>query len=289
MMSGTNTIHFISPSELLVGRKPTYLRVVAEYKPHKDEKHRIRFTCGSDRVDYPGKVSTKTADITTAKLLFNLVISTPGARFVAFDIKNFYLNNPMDRYEYMWIPLRDIPSDILQQYNIATIARHDKVLVEIRKGMYRLPQAGIIAKHRLQAHLKTHGYFATPNTPGMFQHKSRPFTFSLVLDDFGIKYVGKHNAEHLLACLQELYTVTTDWDGNKNCGLLLLWDYNLRTVQVSMSGYVAKALHRFQHPTPPKPEHSPIAWAPPTYGAATQLTIPLDTSHALPPADILRL
>jgi hypothetical protein len=75
--------------------------VVAEYKPHKEGKHCVCFTCGGDRVHYPGKVSTKKADLTTAKLLFNSVFSIPGARFAAFDIKNFYLNNPMERYEYM--------------------------------------------------------------------------------------------------------------------------------------------------------------------------------------------
>jgi hypothetical protein len=79
MTEGTNTIHFIWPSKLPVGQKPTYLRVAAEYKPHKAETRRTRFTCGGDRVEYPGVVATETADLTTAKLLFNLVISTPGA------------------------------------------------------------------------------------------------------------------------------------------------------------------------------------------------------------------
>ena len=71
MPTGTDTIHFIEHTELPVGRKPTYLRVVAEYKPNKEEKHRVRFTCGGDRIVYPGNVSTETADLTTAKLLFN--------------------------------------------------------------------------------------------------------------------------------------------------------------------------------------------------------------------------
>jgi hypothetical protein len=145
MPSGPDTIHFIPITNLPAGRKPTYLRVVAEYKPHKEEKYRVRFTCGGDRIHYPGKVSTKTDDLTTAKLLFNSVISTPGARFAAFDIKNFYLNNPLEHYEYMWIPVRDITPDIMTQYKLASIVHHDRVLVKIRKGMYGLPQAGIIA------------------------------------------------------------------------------------------------------------------------------------------------
>jgi hypothetical protein len=189
----------------------------------------------------------------------------------------------------MWIPTRDIPGDIMTQYNLATIAHHDRVLVEIRKGMYGLPQAGIIANTRLKAHLDTHGYHACPHTPGLFRHATRPITFCLVVDDFGIKYVGREHADHLLACLQELYTVTTDWTGTKYCGLTLEWDYHAHTVQLSMPGYIAKALHRFQHPTPAKPEHSPHAWTAPNYGTATQLTGPADTSAPLAPAEILRL
>jgi hypothetical protein len=95
MPSGTDTIHFIPFSALPAGRKPTYLCVVAEYRPHKEEKHHVRFTCGGDHVHYPGKVSIEMANLTTAKLLFNSVLSTPGARFAAFDISNFYLNKPM--------------------------------------------------------------------------------------------------------------------------------------------------------------------------------------------------
>jgi hypothetical protein len=194
-------------------------------------------------------VSTETADLTTAKLLFNSVVSTPGARFAAFDIKNFYLNNPMDCYEYMWIPVRDIPPDVMAQYNLASIVRNDRVLVEIRKGMYGLPQAGIIANERLKTHLATWGYHACPSTPGLFCHDTRPVTFCLVIDDFGIKYVGKDHAHHLLECLTQLYTVTTDWSGTKYCGLTLDWDYASHVVNLSMPGYISKALIVFNTPT----------------------------------------
>lgn len=285
MPTGTNTIHFINHSELPVGRKPTYLRVVAEYKPNKEEKHRIRFTCGGDRIVYPGNVSTETADLTTAKLLFNSVLSTPGAKFAAFDIKNFYLNNPMERYEYMYIPTRDIPADIMAQYQLTPLIRNDRVLVEIRKGMYGLPQAGIIANTRLQAHLATHGYLPFPHTHGLFRYSTRPVTFSLVVDDFGVKYVGREHADHLLQCLQELYTVTTDWSGSKYCGLHLQWDYKARIVQLSMPGYIAKALHRFQHPAPSRPQHSPHQWTSPPYGTTSDP----DSSPLLTPPEVLRL
>jgi len=77
-----------------------------------------------------------------AKILFNSVISTKQARFAAADIKDFYLNTTMERYKYMAIPLADIPETIIKQYNLLEKAHNGMVYVEIRKGMYGLPQAG---------------------------------------------------------------------------------------------------------------------------------------------------
>jgi hypothetical protein len=154
MPTGTDTM-FIPFSALPAVHQATYLCIVAELKPTKAETRRIRFTVGGNCISYPGKVSTPTADLTTAKILFNSVVSTPGAKFASFDIKNFYLSNPMDRYEYMRIPVRDIPSTIMEQYNLAPLVHDGVVLVEIRKGMYGLPQAGIIANAWPFAHLQS--------------------------------------------------------------------------------------------------------------------------------------
>jgi hypothetical protein len=107
-----------------------------------------------------------------------------------------------------------------------------------------------------------------PNTPGLYQHVGRPVTFSLDVDDFGIKYVGRENVKHLVDSLKQIYDVTTDWSGSKYCGLTIQWDYKNGTVDVSMPGYVSKALHRFDHPTPQKPQDAPSAWSPPNYGAS---------------------
>jgi hypothetical protein len=61
---------------------------------HKDEKERTRLTVGGYQIEYPGETSTRTAGLTTAKILINSVISTKGAHFLVIDIKNFYLNTP---------------------------------------------------------------------------------------------------------------------------------------------------------------------------------------------------
>jgi hypothetical protein len=65
-------------------------------------------------VHYPEKVSTPIADLSTVKLLLNSVISTPGALFATFDLKDFYLGTPMAQKEYMRIPLESIPQSIIE-------------------------------------------------------------------------------------------------------------------------------------------------------------------------------
>jgi hypothetical protein len=282
MLKGTDNIHFIPVSAIPQGRKVTYLKIVAADKPHKANKRCVHFTVGGDRVDYKGDVSTKTADLTTAKCLFNSVISTSGAKFMTADIKDFYLNTPMNRYEYMCIPEKDIPATIMTQYNLAPLLHNGAVYIKIRKGMYGLPQAGRIANDQLLVFLAQDGYHQAPNTPGLFTHTTRPITFSLIVDNFGVKYVS-------LTTLQKFYTITTDWTGSEYCGLSLLWDYEARIIDLSMPGYIQKALSRFQHTLPTRAQHSPYKWTKPNYGVPTQLTPEPDDSALLDKAAITHL
>ncbi len=69
-----------------------------------------------DKVEYPFDVSTKTADLTTAKYLLNSVVSTPNGKFLTTDLKDFYLGTPMTYYEYMRVPIWMLPEAIIKQY-----------------------------------------------------------------------------------------------------------------------------------------------------------------------------
>ena len=73
----------------------------------------MRFTVGADQIYYPGEVATPTADMLVAKILFNSVISTKGARFMTIDISNFYFITPLKQPEYIHIHIRDIPDKII--------------------------------------------------------------------------------------------------------------------------------------------------------------------------------
>ncbi len=70
---------------------------------------------------------------------------------MTLDIKNFYLNTPMARYEYVRIKIEDIPDEIIKQYNLREKTDTDGyVFIEVSKGMYGLPQAGILAQQLLE-------------------------------------------------------------------------------------------------------------------------------------------
>ncbi len=99
----------------------------------------------------------------------------------------------------MRLKLSDMPEGVIEHYKLCNIATPDGyVYCEIRQGMYGLPQAGIIAQELLAKRLKEHGYSQSKTTPGLWKHEWQPIIFSLVLDNFRVKYVGKEHAQHLL-------------------------------------------------------------------------------------------
>ena len=77
------------------------------------------------------------------------------------------------------------------------------IYLEISRGMYGLPQSGILANKLLGKRLAKQGYHELPHIPGLFRHETRQVCFTLVVDYFGIKYVVEENAEHLSGVLKE--------------------------------------------------------------------------------------
>jgi hypothetical protein len=244
---GTGTCFFIKLTNILKDRKITYGKIVCDYKPHKKEKERVRLTVGGDILDYSGDVATSTADITTFKILINSTLSTKDAVMMMMDIKNYYLGTLLPRFEYMKMLLSRFPEEIVQNYNLNALAVDGWVYIEIRKGTYGLKQAGLLANQLLQTRLAPFGYYPARHTPGLWLHKTRPISFTLVVDDFAVKYVGKHHAEHLRNALLRTYELITDWTATVYSGITLKWDYKHRTCDISMPGYV---LIKFQHDAP---------------------------------------
>jgi hypothetical protein len=267
---GTDTCFFIELTNIPNDRKITYDKIVCDYKPHKKEKERVRLTVGGDRLDYSGDVATSMANITTFKILINSTLSTEDTAMMMMDIKNYYLDTPLTRFEYMKMLLSRFPEEIVQKYNLNALAFNGWVYIEIRKGMYGLKQAGLITNQLLQTRLAPFGYYPARHTPGLWLHKTRPISFTLVVEDFAVKYVGKHHAEHLRNALLRTYELATDWTATVYSGMTLKWDYDKRTCDISMPGYVSNVLSKFQHDAPKHPQHRPSRYVTTVYGAKTQ-------------------
>eukprot|EP00804_Cyclotella_cryptica_P009803 CCRYP_013232-RA/>CCRYP_013232-RA protein AED:0.30 eAED:0.25 QI:0/0/0/1/0/0/3/0/606 len=272
--AGTNTLFFLNHRDIQnipSDRTITYARVVVDYRPQKEDPNRVSITVGGNLIDYPGELTTRTADLVTSKILWNSIISTPNARYLTADLKLFYLTAPLDRYEYMRIPLKIIPTD---QYNLRDKAKN---------GF-----AGILANKLLKQRLAKYGYYEVVHTPGLWKNLTRPISFTLVVDDFSIKYVGKEHADHLLNALKQHYTLDIDWTDSLYCGIALKWDYHNKIVDIAMPGYIKKVLQRFQHECS-KPQHSPYQCAPKQYGKAAQLPPPPDDSPPLDKPGVTRI
>ncbi|GFH47516.1 hypothetical protein CTEN210_03991 [Chaetoceros tenuissimus] len=280
-IKGTQTMVFIHKDQVPVGRIATYLNPVCDYRPKKDDPHRVRLTVGGDKLPYPFDASSPAAGLTDAKLIFNSTISTDNARFMSIDIKDFFLNNPMQRYEYAQIPVRWIPEDIMEKYNLKEKIYNGYVYVEIRKGMYGLKQAARIAYDRLVEYLRPHGYAPSRTNPGLWKHESKKVYFALCVDDFGVKYTCKKQVQHLLDVLQQQYPIQYDWSGNEFLGLTLDWHYDEGYVDLWMKGYINHVRHKFQHPDPKRPQHCPHPYREIRYGAKIQYADAPDESPLL--------
>jgi hypothetical protein len=180
------------------------------------------------------------------------------------------MGTPLPRFEYMHMLLSRFPEEIVKKYNLNTLAVDSWVYIEIRKGVYGLKQAGLLANQLLQTCLAPFGYYPARHTPGLWLHKTRPISFSLVVDDFAVKYVGRQHADHLRHDMLKTYELTTDWSGTVYSGMTLKRDYKHRTCDISMPGYVSNVLRKFQHDAPKHPQHTPSRYVTPVYGAKTQ-------------------
>ncbi len=184
----------------------------------------------------------------------------------------------MVRPKFMHMKIKALPAKNIKLYKLNDKAMSDGfIYIKIQKGMYGLPQAGILAQELLKKCLNKHGYCQSPLTPGLWRHDFRPISFTLCVDDFRIKYIGHEHAKHLASILSKHYRWLHDWNGQQYLGMNLNWDYRGQAVHVSMLGYVPEILARFQHKPPRTPQHQPYPHIKPTYSATAQYTKDVNT------------
>ena len=132
--------------------------------------------------------------------------------------------------------------------------------------MYGIPQSVILSNNLLKERLTKYGYNEVAHTAGLYKHDTRPVWFTLVVDDFGIKYIGQENAQHLIDPLKDFYEVEIDRKGKLYCGISFDWNYNAKYVKISMPNYVHRQLIRYKPEPPRQPQYSPYDTKPIHYG-----------------------
>ncbi len=189
---------------------------------------------------------------------------------MTMDIFNFYLMTLLHRAKFIWIKLSDILDEVINEYKLRDKAtKNGSIYIRAKHGMYSLPQAELLANKLLEKRLNKHGYQRSKLAPGLWKNNTRPIQFTLVVDDFGVKYVGKEHAHHHKNSLDEHYKLMCDWTGKQYIRITLDWDYIKRQIHLSMPNYVQKALKQFQYKAG-KLEHAPYQSAPIQYNAKKQ-------------------
>jgi hypothetical protein len=176
--------------------------------------------------------------------------------------------------------------EIVETCNLKALDVDGWVYIEIRKVMYGLKQASLLANQLLQKRLTPFGYYTARHTPGLWLHKTRPIAFSLIVDDFAVNYVDKQRADHIINALLQSYELTTDCESKTYSGMSLKWDCKNRTCDISMPGNIFNVLSKFQHDAPKHTQHTPSRYVTLVYGTKTQYatqdkTRPITVKHCL--------
>jgi hypothetical protein len=130
----------------------------------------------------------------------------------------------MPDLEYVRIKISDIPEEFIEEYNLTGTDWDGWIYFEICQGCYGLPQAGILVNDLLRTRLKAEGYYKVATTPGLWRHKWRPIQFCLIVDDFGVEYMGIEHFNHLLNLLKKFHGVQFNMAGDKFAGIDIKWD-----------------------------------------------------------------
>ena len=167
--TGTNTLHFLDRHNIPADRWKDIAnaRTVCNVRPQKAETNRTRLTFAARNMDVDMDCGTPTASMLTIKLLLNSVISTPGAKFMAIDIKDFYLNTPLVKPEFLRMKLSYFPDDVIEHYKLKDkVDAKDNVYVKCARGMHGLLHTEISAQQLLQSRLNHHRHYQSRITPG---------------------------------------------------------------------------------------------------------------------------
>jgi hypothetical protein len=216
---GDDTVCFIPPHRVPIGHKVTHANFVCTMGPGEAEPDRIRMTVGGDRSDAFQDARTPAACIVDISLHIASTVSDAkhGARCCTGDLENLFLVvSDMQIFQPMQAHRRCVPQEIIDACGLTDKHFDSKghVHLEICKGMHGLKEASILAHDQLKAHLAPCGHAPVRFfTPGLWNGNAHRTTFTLAVDDFGIRYFSKTDADHPFSALHEKHALTKDWTG----------------------------------------------------------------------------
>jgi len=138
----------------------------------------------------------------------------------------------------MRMKLTDFPEHIIQQYDLNSKAKTGSVYIKTRQSIYGLPQSGRLANDFFCEKLHPQRYYEVSHTLRIWKHVRCPIQSTLVMDNFRVKYSQKQDVDNLIQSLKNDFTLSKDWKGGLYCGILLSWDYENRTLDISMTSYI---------------------------------------------------
>ena len=164
------------------------------------------------------------------------------------DLKDIHVNTPMDEPKFLLMKLEHFPQDMIGRYKVMEMVdAKGNLNVRVEKVMYELPQAGNIANKLLEEKLKDFGYRQSIVTPGYWKYDWQDISFRLIGGNFGVKYVGKKHANHLLEALCKFYVVNKNEEGRQILMYYIRLGPKNKKVHLSVPGYCSEALQRFRH------------------------------------------
>ncbi len=169
----------------------------------------MRWTIGGDKIDLDYEVGTNTAALPTVNALFHSIVSTHS--FMAtIDIADYYLGAILSPPESVRIDMSSISIPTLTKLGLLPFLRHSHgnpvLICDVLKTVSGLTQSGLLSQPHPVALFTQHEYSET-STPMLFRHHTHSTTFSLVVDDFLVRYSHPSELDHLVSCLSTLYEI----------------------------------------------------------------------------------
>ena len=172
---------------------------------------------------YDSDSGSPATDLLEMKLLLNSVISDSNisARFCSMHLKDIFLHTPMHSPELMKLAVKYFLHDIIENYNLNDSVHNGYIFIKIKRGMYGLKQASVLAYQYLSKLLTDGEYTQILGSLGMWKHETRKTLFCLCVGDFGMTYFSQEDVQHLHDTIATEFTCKIDWKGGK-----LPWIHN---------------------------------------------------------------